>query len=91
MKFYGLPLEQPEDRHKWFFSYEEAEKFIIYRAAKNNMRIVQIDSEGSIREGRSWRRLLHVLARTILLRKDINLKNLHIHTLWAVLEKENHD
>ncbi len=28
LKFYGLPLEPPEDRHKWFFSNEEAEKFI---------------------------------------------------------------
>jgi ubiquinone/menaquinone biosynthesis C-methylase UbiE len=47
LKFYGLPLEKPEDRHKWFFSTAEAERFIRYRAKKNNMEIDQMDVEGS--------------------------------------------
>jgi SAM-dependent methyltransferase len=87
MKFYGLPLEPPEDRHKWFFSKEEAEKFIVYRAAKNNMKIVQLDNEGVIGEGSGWRRWLHALARTILLRRDLNQTNLYAGRLWALLEK----
>jgi len=49
MKFYGLPLEKPEDRHKWFFSSWEAEKFVRYRAEKNNMAVVQIDYSHSER------------------------------------------
>lgn len=42
-KFYGLPLEKPEDRHKWFFSYDEAEAFVKYRAEKNNMSLLHSD------------------------------------------------
>jgi SAM-dependent methyltransferase len=87
LKFYGLPAERPKDRHKWFFSSEEAEKFVIYRAAKNKMKILQIDRSGMGAEGRGWRRLLRTFARTILLRDDLNTKNLYAGPLWAVLEK----
>ncbi len=88
LKFYGLPLEKPDDRHKWFFSHEEAERFILYRGAKNGMRVLQIDSSLRSSEGAGWRRLLRILARAILLRGDLNLKNLYAGTIWAVLEKE---
>lgn len=82
-KQYGLPLEPPQDRHKWFFTYEEAEKFVIYRAGLNNMRVVQIDCYGMGREPSR----LKLLARVVLFRRDLNLKNLYAGTLWAVLEK----
>jgi hypothetical protein len=82
-KFYGLPLEPPADRHKWFFSYEEAEKFILYRAGLNGMRVLQIEPEGVGGEPICWKRL----ARMVLFRNDLNLKNLYAGTLWAVLEK----
>jgi len=45
MKFYGLPSEPPEDRHKWFFSHDEAKTFMLDRSQKNNMIIVQMDYE----------------------------------------------
>ena len=83
MKFYGLPLEPPEDRHKWLFSNEEAEKFILYRAGLNRMRVLQMDNYGIGREPTRWKRL----ARMLLFRNDLNLKNLYAGTLWAVLEK----
>ena len=82
-KFYGLPLEPPPDRHRWFFSYEEAEKFILYRAGLNGMRILQMEPQGVGSEPSRWKRL----ARMILFRNDLNLKNLYAGTLWAVLEK----
>jgi len=90
MKFYGLPLEVPQDRHKWFFSGEEAEKFIIYRAEKNRMRILQVDRVGIGSEGNNMRGWLRRKARDILFRKDLNLNNLYAGRLWAVLEKEDH-
>lgn len=86
-KFYGLPVEPPDDRHKWFFSSEEAEKFILYRAGKNGMHIVQMDYYNMGNEGYGWRRLLRELVRSILFRRDLNLKALYAGTLWAVLEK----
>jgi len=88
MKFYGLPLEPPEDRHKWFFSSEAAEKFIIYRAAKNRMRVVQMDNYGMGNEGRGWKRLVRTLAMAILFRNTARLHNLNAGTLWVVLGKE---
>lgn len=44
-KFYGLPLEKPEDRHRWFFSFEEACDFVKYRCEKYNFTIKEIESE----------------------------------------------
>jgi len=82
-KFYGLPFEPPPDRHRWFFSNEEAEKFILYRAGLNGMRVLQMDNYGMGGEPTRWRRL----ACFILFRHDFNLKNLYAGTLWAVLEK----
>jgi hypothetical protein len=26
-KFYGLPLEQPEDRHRWLFGYKDIDHY----------------------------------------------------------------
>lgn len=87
MKFYGLSLDKPEDRHKWFFSTEEAEKFIQYRSKKNNMEIVQIDVEGDWNFKVSMKRLFLKL----LFKEYFNLisnRNLYTGTLWAVLKKE---
>lgn len=89
MKFYNLPLEPPEDRHKWFFSNEEAEKFIVYRAAKNNMKVLQMDNEKIGGEGSGKKGWLRIIARAILLRRDLNIKNLYASTLWAILQKSN--
>lgn len=87
LKFYGLPLEKPLDRHRWFFSTEDAEKFVIYRAGKNGMRIVQIDNDVIGGEGRGMRRMIRIIARSILFNREINVKNLYAGTLWVVLEK----
>jgi len=88
MKFYNLPPEPPEDRHKWFFSMGEAEKFILYRSAKNEMKVVQMDSEGISGEGAGIRGLLRRLATRILFSQTVDLRNLYAGTLWAVLEKQ---
>jgi hypothetical protein len=45
MKFYGLPLEVPEDRHRWYFNFEEAKEFVEYRSKKNDLTVKTIDSE----------------------------------------------
>jgi 2-polyprenyl-3-methyl-5-hydroxy-6-metoxy-1,4-benzoquinol methylase len=38
-KFYGLPKEKPEDRHKWFFSWKELDEFFESYCQKNNLKI----------------------------------------------------
>lgn len=88
LKFYGLPLEPPGDRHRWFFSNEDAEKFIAYRAARNAMCIVQMDNDGIRHRRLSLKTLVRRLAETILFRNDFfNFKNVRAGTLWAVLER----
>jgi hypothetical protein len=81
VKFYGLPPEAPSDRHKWFFSCEEAERFIRYRAARNGMNVLQLD----VSEIRSS--ALKRLAVKILLRRNVDLRNIYATRVWAVLEK----
>lgn len=41
-KYYGLPIEKVKDRHRWFFNYEDAEKFIVERVKKNNAKVIEI-------------------------------------------------
>lgn len=88
MKFYGLPIERPEDRHKWFFSIDEAEKFIVYRAGKNHMQVLQTDFVGFLNEGRGISGRLKAIARSFLFRRDISANALFASALWVVLEKK---
>lgn len=90
IKFYGLPMEIPADRHKWFFSDDEAKRFVQYRARKNNMTIVHMDNQGMGGEaGNRFTHYLRILARGFLFRKDLNMDNLYVGTLWVVLKKNN--
>lgn len=43
LKFYGLPVEEPKDRHRWFFGYEEALEFVSGRARRNGFAVEQVD------------------------------------------------
>lgn len=88
LKFYGLPAEPPEDRHKWFFSLSEAEEFIRRRAELNNMNIVQMDTESWKDEPGGWKRKLRHLARKYLMRAILP-HDLYAYRLWALLEKKS--
>lgn len=43
-KYYGLPLEKPDDRHRWFFSYDEAIDFVNYRSNKCNFKVKKVEN-----------------------------------------------
>jgi hypothetical protein len=89
MKFYGLPVEKPDDRHKWFFSTQEAKNFIKYRARKNNMEIIQIHLEGG---GTPKTNIIKRLILKFVFKKYLKLlynKNLYSGTLWVVLKKRS--
>jgi hypothetical protein len=45
IKYYGLPVERPPDRHRWFFGNEEASEFLRERGARRGFTIEQMDSE----------------------------------------------
>lgn len=98
LKFYGLPLEKPADRHKWFFSSSEARDFVAYRAEKNRMDLYDFYLEGG--EGRdgllrasgwSGRWLLRRIqqARRLLFRHDLRFADLYEGHSWYVLRKRS--
>ncbi len=80
VKYYGLPPEPPEDRHKWFFSVPEAEAFLRYRADKNYMNVIDLEVEGLQREPDDITPALPGI------RKELS-RYLLTGTIWAVLKK----
>ncbi len=89
MKFYNLPVEPPDDRHKWFYSPEEAERFIEYRSNKNGFKILQMDFEAIATEkGNIATRFFMRLMISKLVRQGFKIKNLYVGTLWALLERK---
>lgn len=44
-KYYGLPVDPPTDRHRWFFGFEDARRFIVERAGRIGWRVEQLDCE----------------------------------------------
>lgn len=86
-KYYGFPIEKPEDRHKWFFSASQARTFLHARASKNGLKVLQIDTEGEGR-ARTWPSALKRAALTIAAHAlSIDPTDLYYKTTWAVLEK----
>lgn len=87
LKFYGLPVDEPPDRHKWFFSPQEAERFVAERGERHGFAVAQLDYDRTFPEGAGLRGRLRRLARRYLLRADLEPKNLEAGTLWALLER----
>ena len=86
LKFYGLPADKPEDRHKWFFSLGEAEAFIRQRAEANGWRVLQMDHEGQDRPTPGPRGRLRRWLIGRLLGGPLPWRDLEAGSLWAVLE-----
>lgn len=81
---YGLPIDPPEDRHKWFFSLAEAAAFIEGQTTRYPISIVE--------------RVVSEKPRPAILRAVRRLRypsrerywNRYAHTLWIVLKKLLH-
>jgi len=78
---YGLPVEPPADRHKWFFSLSEALNFLrsrvdIYPVALEELRVTEKPRPLA----------LTALRRLVWPSKERYL-NRYAHTLWAVFRK----
>lgn len=39
---YGLPLEKPLDRHRWFFSHAESREFLEHQTSKHHLHLVEM-------------------------------------------------
>jgi SAM-dependent methyltransferase len=78
---YGLPTENPTDRHKWFFSLYDAIAFVKYNAAKDGLKIQEMFA---IEKPRMW--LVRILRR-IRYPNQIRYLNRYSHSLWVVLTR----
>jgi hypothetical protein len=45
LKFYGLPVDPPKDRHRWFFGAEEAAHFLRERGRRSGFLVEQLDQD----------------------------------------------
>jgi SAM-dependent methyltransferase len=79
---YGLPVQNPPDRHKWFFSLSEAKQFLDDKAEKLGLRFEDIFVTEKLRIS-----LVRLLRR--LRYPGHRYHNRYSRTLWAVLEKMN--
>jgi len=78
---YGLPLDPPADRHRWFFSLVEAERFLRGQAERHRLEILDLRALEKprpflVRAGRS---LIYPARRRYL--------NLYAHTLACALRR----
>ena len=85
-KFYGLPEERPEDRHRWFFGAADASSFIECRAKKNNFSMRQMDY-GQEARSVGWMVSLKRRIQTLGLAANIDRNSLYAGSVWAVLER----
>ena len=83
LKFYGLPFEKPQDRHRWFFSFDEAVEFVKYRAKKFNFDIDTIESEYKYQKHPFFKKIFFFILRKI--NKNLVDKNVII----LLKKKEN--
>lgn len=74
---YGLPLEKPRDRHRWFFSLSEAEEFFRAQAARHGLEILELCALEKPRPA------LVRAARALLHPDPTSYRNLFAHTLAA--------
>ena len=79
MKYYGLPVEPPADRHRWFFGFEEAAEFMKGRGAKNQFAVEQLDIECT--QDHYW--YVGPACRDVL-----NSLNVRAGTSWCVLRRQ---
>jgi SAM-dependent methyltransferase len=77
---YGLPFERPMDRHKWFFSFEQAAAFVDASCAAMP---ISLAASFATEKPRPWP--LRWLRR---LRYPAQLRylNRYAHTLWTVFD-----
>ncbi|MBU2540174.1 class I SAM-dependent methyltransferase [Patescibacteria group bacterium] len=84
LKFYGLPLERPKDRHRWFFNNEESVDFVRYRSEKNKCKILKIiytiDFQGN------FKKLLKLILSGFNRKKALNWFN---GTTWFLIRKSS--
>lgn len=87
MKFYNLPVDSPEDRHKWFYGASEAEEFVKTRAKINDWEIIQIDREESV--SNPFLRRIYEFGASLIFHNDVNPSDLTSGNIWFILSSNS--
>jgi SAM-dependent methyltransferase len=82
---YGLPIQPPADRHKWFFSLSEALGFFEAQASNHDLKIVDL------RATERPRPMPTRVMRRMVYQNHEKYLNRYAHTLWALFEKKRKD
>ncbi len=85
LKYYGLPIEKPLDRHKWFLNFEEALLFVRERGKKHNLK-VKFYFGVPIYENTIHHHLFNLFFK-IYYRNKVNYQNLFYSNIWILCEK----
>lgn len=76
---YGLPVDKPDDRHKWFFSYTQAREFVHAHASRDGLDVLE---ERICEKPRN--KLVFALRHMRYPKADLYY-NRYSHTYWSVL------
>lgn len=80
-KFYGLPLMKPDDRHRWFFSHTDIERFFQAYTRKHSLTIAKRFLHCNF--SASWKgRLVRLLVKMF----DLDVA---AQSYWILLEKKS--
>lgn len=78
---YGLPIEKPVDRHKWFFSLSEAKTFVEGQGMKYELSITDLHAT------EKQRLSILSIARKLRYFSTECYYNRYVHTLWVLFTK----
>jgi len=84
-KRYGLPLNNPVDRHKWFFNYEEALEFIRGRGKMNNF-IIKYHFPVPYHFNSIRHQIFHIFFK-LYYKNQYKYENLFYRNVWALLKR----
>ena len=86
-KFYGLPVDSPEDRHKWVFNHDQALNFLKLRGRKNNFKIINRFSLPII--SKSFKIHIFDMFFKLYYGNRFRFNNLHYSSIWVLLKRSN--
>lgn len=77
MRHYGLPVDPPADRHRWFFGFDDAKRFLMESGARNGMLVEQLDAQ--VYRPFEWR---NAGGENVL-----DHPNLRVGTVWCLFKR----
>jgi SAM-dependent methyltransferase len=78
-KYYGLPVDRPLDRHRWYFGATEAEHFVAQRAPRCGGKLVHVHDVNS---AAAWKRAI----ASVIMPNPASRRDALVAVSWYVVE-----